>query len=159
MNKKLTIKPGWREYLAQNLLWMLLIIAATIAIPLIRNDTWVRGAALLCMAGLILTQMVVFIKLTAVKWTIDDEQIARTMGVFSKTTDYTELYRVTDYQEVQTFMQRIFGVKTLIVISTDKTDGQLPIYGYPAKADLKSFLRIKVENNKRIHNVYEITNR
>jgi uncharacterized membrane protein YdbT with pleckstrin-like domain len=97
--------------------------------------------------------------MSAFKWVIDDEQIQRTMGVFSRTTDYVELYRVTDYIEVQTFLQRIFKVKSLVVVSTDKTDSMMPILGIPEKVDLKEYIRKKVEYCKQIHNIYEITNR
>lgn len=157
--KKVRIVPGWRQYLAQNLFWALLIVILAVAILVLQVSSQARGFMLVVFALLVLMQCAEFIRMSAFKWVIDDEQIQRTMGVFSRTTDYVELYRVTDYIEVQTFLQRIFKVKSLVVVSTDKTDSMLPILGIPEKIDLKEYIRKKVEYCKQIHNIYEITNR
>ena len=97
--------------------------------------------------------------LVCVRWTVEDEMLCRTSGVLSRNTDYIELYRIVDYQESRTLMQRLLGVKTVTVYSTDKSDAVSDILGVPAGMDLVGMLREKVEECKRERNIYEIANR
>ena len=88
-----------------------------------------------------------------------EAELCRIRGVFSKQTDYIELYRITDYQESRSFFQRLLGIKTVTVYSTDKSDSVSDILGVPADMDLIGMLREKVEDCKRERNIYEIANR
>ena len=92
-------------------------------------------------------------------WTISKDKICQKHGVLSRQTDYIELYRVVDYRETQTFLQRLLGVKTVTIISTDKSDPEMLIKGVPAKTDLVDYTRKLVEQNKKQNHIYEITNR
>ena len=100
-----------------------------------------------------------YIMLVSVRWMLEDETLCRIRGVFSKQTDYIELYRITDYQESRSFFQRLLGIKTVTVYSTDKSDSISDILGVPADMDLIGMLREKVEDCKRERNIYEIANR
>ena len=97
--------------------------------------------------------------LRAFSWEISDVKICRRHGILTRQTDYLELYRVVDYRESQTFLQRLFGVKTVVIISTDKSDPSMLICGVPAKEDLVTHTRNLVEQNKKENHIYEITNR
>jgi hypothetical protein len=70
-----------------------------------------------------------------------------------------ELYRVVDYQENQTFLQKMFNVKTVTVISSDKSDAILEMYGVSDSIDLVRIIRDRVEKSKKEKRIYEITNR
>ena len=77
-----------------------------------------------------------YITLTAVVWIISNTSLCRIRGVFSRHTDYIELYRVVDYSESQTFLQKLWRVKTVCIISTDKTDSTMVMYGVCARYDI-----------------------
>ena len=89
---------------------------------------------------------------------IESEQIVVEYGIFHRHVDYLELYRVVDYSEHQTFLQRLCGLKTVIVDSMDKSTPRLEIKGVPNKVDLVAIIRERVELNKRMRRIYEVTN-
>ena len=89
---------------------------------------------------------------------IESEQIVVEYGIFHRHVDYLELYRVVDYNEHQTFLQRLCGLKTVIVDSMDKSTPRLEIKGVPNKVDLVAIIRERVELNKRMRRIYEVTN-
>jgi hypothetical protein len=73
--------------------------------------------------------------------------------------NYIELYRINDYIEEQTFVERIFGVKRIILLSSDKTNPQLTIRGIDDSNNISEIIRERVEFNKQKKNIYEISNR
>lgn len=72
--------------------------------------------------------------------------------------NYVELYRVIDYREDQSFIQMIFGIKTITIYSGDRSNPQLKLIGIKNDLDLIKLIRQRVEYNKKRHNIYEFTN-
>lgn len=93
-----------------------------------------------------------------ISWTISDEQLIYRRGVISIEIDYLELYRVYDYTEYSTFLDRIFHLKNVRIVSTDHTSPTLTIKGINYKEDLLTELRSKVEQRKDQRRIYEIAN-
>lgn len=98
------------------------------------------------------------IYLARIEYIVNEEQLVILRGVLSRSTDYIELYRVIDYQQHQSFLQQIFGLKTITIYSGDRNTPQLKIVGVKAKLDIIQEIRIRVEFNKRRKGIYEITN-
>ena len=63
------------------------------------------------------------------KTTITNKDIITEHGILSKNIDEILLKRVTDIRFTQPFWQRIFGLSTIWVTTTDVTSEVLPIYG------------------------------
>ena len=93
-----------------------------------------------------------------ISWTISDEQLIYRRGVISIEIDYLELYRIYDYTEYSTFLDRIFHLKNVRIVSTDHTSPTLTIKGINYKEDLLTELRSKVEQRKDQRRIYEIAN-
>ena len=93
-----------------------------------------------------------------ISWTISDEQLIYRRGVISIEIDYLELYRIYDYTEYSTFLDRIFHLKNVRIVSTDHTSPSLTIKGINYKEDLLTELRSKVEQRKDQRRIYEIAN-
>lgn len=93
-----------------------------------------------------------------ISWTISDEQLIYRRGVISIEIDYLELYRIYDYTEYRTFLDRIFHLKNVRIVSTDHTSPSLTIKGINYKEDLLTELRSKVEQRKDQRRIYEIAN-
>lgn len=156
-----SICPDYREFLAENLGTIFLFAVSLVAMPFssafhIPYINILVGLASLVLALALVTR---YISLTAVTWIVNEDTICRTEGFFSKKTDYVELYRVVDYQESQTFLQKLLKVKTVTVVSTDKTDAFMEIYGISANLNLVKTIRERVEKCKQDKRIYEITNR
>ena len=154
------LKPDYREFFAKQTGLLLLFLTTVVAIPLLTSLEGLYPQMVVSLCSLLLAILLIarYITLTAVLWIINDNTLCRICGVFSRHTDYMELYRVVDYSESQTFWQKLWGVKTVSIISTDKTDRTMVMYGISARRDIVQEIRNRVENCKKQRRIYEITN-
>jgi uncharacterized membrane protein YdbT with pleckstrin-like domain len=72
---------------------------------------------------------------------ITDQRIILRQGVFSKTTNETELYRVRDSQIDEPFFYRIFGCGIIHIFTTDEAEANLVFKGYKKPHWLKDQVR------------------
>ena len=70
-----------------------------------------------------------------------------------------ELYRVIDYQQQRSLMQQLSGLKTVIIFSGDRNTPVMQLIGMREKDDIVREIRKRVEYNKQIKHIYEVTNR
>ena len=157
--RQMTIRPDFRQYLSEVMPLVLAGLLGMALYPFMPKWPYISWAYLALYALLLITLATRYAVLRAFSWKISDVKICRRHGILTRQTDYIELYRVVDYRESQTFLQRLFGVKTVVIISTDKSDPSMLICGVPAKEDLVTHTRNLVEQNKKENHIYEITNR
>ena len=158
-SRQMTIRPDFRQYLSEVMPLVLAGLLGMALYPFMPKWPYISWAYLAMYALLLITLATRYAVLRAFSWEISDVKICRRHGILTRQTDYIELYRVVDYRESQTFLQRLFGVKTVVIISTDKSDPSMLICGVPAKEDLVTHTRNLVEQNKKENHIYEITNR
>jgi uncharacterized membrane protein YdbT with pleckstrin-like domain len=96
--------------------------------------------------------------LRQMEYTITGEQLVYEHGVFTRSRDYIELYRVVDFDEKRSFLQLLLGLKTIVVHSGDRTMPKLKIIGIREKADVVSCLRERVSYNRKRMNIHEFAN-
>lgn len=75
------------------------------------------------------------------KLTITDQRLIVTEGVFHKSTNETELYRVRDTSIEEPFFYRMFGVGNVIIYSTDEAEGKLHFNAYSKPHWIKDQIR------------------
>lgn len=109
--------------------------------------------------GGFLLLLIRFLYLKSILFEITDQQLKFSHGLFTKSTEYIELYRIVDYSEHSSLTQKLYGLKTVSVISTDKTSPVLLLKGIDNKLDIIPVLRLRSELNKKRMGVYEIANR
>ena len=115
---------------------------------------------LICFALFLLLYLAYqFFYLAGMRYVVTDEQLIFLHGVFQRSTDYMELYRVVDYQQNRTFLQQLLGLKTITILSGDRNMNRLDIIGVRETENIVSEIRNRVEYNKRMKSIYEITNR
>lgn len=106
--------------------------------------------------SLFLTYRLVYLK--RIRYRIGSEQLTAEHGVFQRNTGYIELYRVVDFHEHQTLLQQIFGLKTVTVLSMDRSTPRLELTGLSKRTAIVDIIRERVEFNKQRKGIYEITN-
>lgn len=99
-----------------------------------------------------------FICLRRIRYCVEPEQLISEHGVFVRKVDYMELYRVVDFQEHQSLLQQLIGLKTVRIFSMDRNTPRLDLIGIRCSHDIVSLIRERVELNKRKKGIYEITN-
>ena len=154
------IRADYRQFVAEDAGLIAIMAVLTGAVPvIIRDYDRMMGIAMGSMAAFILIFLVLrYVMLVNVKWLVEEETLCRIKGIFSKQTDYIEMYRITDYKENQSFLQRIMGVKTVTVYSTDRSDEVTDIPGVPADMNLIGIIRDNVEKCRKEKRIYEIAN-
>lgn len=99
------------------------------------------------------------IYLARIEYIVTSDQIIFLHGVISHSTDYMELYRVIDYQQQRSLMQQITGLKTVIIYSGDRNTPVMHLIGMRNNVDVVAEIRKRVEYNKQMKHIYEITNK
>lgn len=87
---------------------------------------------------------------------ITDQRIIEHKGIFSKTTNELELYRVKDIKHIQPFWLRIVGLSNIVLDTTDNSNPVLIIKGLINGKEIKEKLRIAVDIRRDIKGVREI---
>ena len=154
---KISIKPCWRQLIIEQLLWLILCIALVAAYLL--TSFMFHGLLLLLavlVAACIFYQMVCF---SRIEYIVTGEQIVYLHGVLMHQTDYMELYRVVDYQQHRSLLQQLTGLKTITIMSGDRNLPCLDIIGVEEQEEVVQEIRTRVEYNKQMKHIHEITNR
>lgn len=103
---------------------------------------WIALGLALLPGPLILLRLLVR-KLT-LRYRLTNYRLFIVRGLFARQHDELELIRVDDVSVRQNLMQRVFGVGTVQVISTDTTSPRLDMEGIAEPLELKELLRENV---------------
>lgn len=89
---------------------------------------------------------------------VTDEQLIIQKGVFQRTNDYVELYRIIDFKEHQNILGQILGIKEISIYSTDKTNPVIRLCGVLNQSDMVKVIRERVIYNRSKRNIHEFSN-
>ena len=151
-----SLRPSWRQLLIDELVSIL----GALALIVIGGLDGVPAHTLLLCLGLALVVKVCYrlVYLRQMVYTITGEQLVYEHGVFSRSRDYIELYRVVDFDEKRSFLQLLLGLKTIVVHSGDRTMPKLRMTGIREAADVVGCLRERVSYNRKRMNIHEFAN-
>lgn len=155
--RTLFLQPHWLQFIINELPGILLT-GSCLIIGGIDNMSF-ANLFLIAAIVLFLRLLYAFVYLRRIEYRINGEQLIMEHGVFTRKSDYLELYRIVDFNEHRTFPQQICGLKTVTIYSGDRSNPKLAIIGLKNDLDLVSLIRERVEYNKQRKGIYEITNR
>ncbi len=150
-------KPNFRQFLATDLPLTILCLAGLVVAGM--DGIFLGNVLFWFSAAIALCLVYRFFYLRSMSYTFTAEQIIYEHGVFKRTRDYCELYRVVDFKEESSFLQQIFGIKTVTIYSGDRSTPRLDLIGIDRKDSIIPAIRDRVTANRRRHGIYEITNR
>lgn len=107
------------------------------------------GMATVIALFLFLVLLYRFICLRRICYRVGNEQLVCERGLFCRRVDYMELYRIVDFQEHQSLLQQLCGLKTVVILSTDRNSPKLDLIGIRRGNDIVAIIRERVEINKR----------
>lgn len=87
---------------------------------------------------------------------ITSERIKHRHGVLNKTVNELELYRVRDYQVQQPFWLRMVGCGNVVIISSDRTTGELILWAVEDSEKMANTIRKLVEQSRRSRGVRDL---
>ena len=155
--KVITLRPHWGQYIiSQGFMFLVSVVLFLVA----GHEAITFKMPFLIMGSVtMMTMLYGCLYLSKLQFIISPEQLIIQHGVFHRTSDYVELYRVVDFSENRDILEQLFGLKTVSIYSGDRTNPKLDIYGVMEKVDVVGIIRERVEYNKQRRGVYEITNR
>lgn len=151
------LRPQRKQFLVSNI--HLIVLAIVMWLLYAATDFFMHQLFLWIAIVIVICLIYQYKKLRSYTFTITGEQIIVRHGIVSNVTDYIELYRVVDYRQRRTLTQQMAGLKTVTILSGDRNTPTLDIIGMRDDLDVVGYIRKKVEYNKKIHGIYEITNR
>ena len=153
----ITLRPHWGQYIiSQGLMFLVSLVLFLVA----GHDVITIKMPFLILGSVTLLMMLYgCLYLSKLQFIISSEQLIIQHGVFHRSSDYIELYRIVDFSEQRDILEQLFGLKTVSIYSGDRTNPKLDIYGVMEKVDVVGIIRERVEYNKQRRGVYEITNR
>ena len=81
-------------------------------------------------------------------YSFDEERLFLDTGIFTKCQDEIRLYRVLDISVTRTMSQRIFGMGTIHLKTSDKTVGDFDMINIKKVMEVKEQLSDLVEKNR-----------
>ena len=154
--KLIRLRPDWRQFIVDELLT---IVFAAVMLIIGGLDGIPFSSIFFCIGlALVFLMYYRFVYLRGMRYTINEEQLVYEHGVFTRSRDYVELYRIVDYDERRSFLQQILGLKTIIIHSGDRTTPRLDIIGVRERDDIISVLRERVSYNRSRMNIHEFAN-
>jgi len=156
--KPLSLRPHWAQFTINQLHWLILCMV-TFTIYCCFGNFLFHEIFLYLGIFLVLYLVYQVLYLARMEYIITSDQIIFLHGVISHSTDYMELYRVIDYQQHRSLMQQPTGLKTVVIYSGDRNTPVMQLVGMEEKDDVVKEIRRRVEYNKQLKHIYEITNR
>lgn len=86
-----------------------------------------------------------WLEVKTTRFTLTDQRLIVSNGIFTKKTNETELYRVRDTSIEEPFFYRMFGVGNVIIYSTDEVEGRLHFNAYNKPHWIKDQIRNNAE--------------
>ncbi len=90
------------------------------------------------------------------RYTLTAERLVCQQGVFHRTQDEVELYRIKDYTITAPLSYRWLGLANLVLITSDRTHPELLLKGIPDAYQVKELIRSQVEALRMQKGVREI---
>jgi len=154
--------PQLRSEIGRGFWWILLgllVIAAPVAIYFLNLQWMPHLAWWVFVAAVVVGAVLLFIpwvKTKTVRYRISNYRVDFEQGLIGRTIDTLEIWHVEDVRFYQSILDRILGVGTITVISTDDTTPQLILRGLPHPKSLFETLKQRIIAVKRQRGVVKM---
>lgn len=88
------------------------------------------------------------------KYALSDDRFFIEKGFFTTTFDEVRLYRILDVKLTQKLWQKMFGVGTIHVYSSDKAQGEFDVLNVKKPKTVKELLSKQIETQRDAKRVY-----
>ncbi len=156
--------PSWLLHLGKVIIWSVL----GIILPILIISLWTKGIEnpkldtffwVVLIASIVIPFTIVFISIfdtRFINYTLTSERLIIKKGMFTRTTDEIELYRIKDIRLVEPFLQRLVGLSVIQITSSDRSNPNLSLAGIKDGGNLRNTMRNQVERLRSNKNVREI---
>ncbi len=141
-------RTHWKHYAGRLILWLLANgVVGALTIGLAERFNWLDGAAavgiivgLLVVSGGFVIGRIVLIILSR-RYRLTTQRLFIHRGILSQTVDQMELIRVDDVRIHKSVMDRMLGLGSIEILSTDTSNREISIEGIPNADQLAEAVR------------------
>lgn len=125
----------WQNAIGRVMLWLLLNLGLVVAAYYAPQNSWLTQSRVWwIIAGFFVITTIsmwggVIVRILQTRYRLTSQRLFIEKGILSRTMDQTELIRVDDVRMQQSFINRIFNVGTVLMMTTDVTDRAVSIVG------------------------------
>ena len=138
----------------------LYVLCALVAIALIASAGSFAGISRTIVLTLVLLPVGValwrWLVTMSTRYTLTDQRLILRRGVLGRTTDYVELYRVKDSHYAQSFFERLLGLGTITLRTTQDSAPLVLLAGMSGPESLWNQIRGLVEARRDAKGVREV---
>lgn len=154
--------PSWKAWFFRTIGAVLLVAAGLVGVVAILamvdgqtdpNKTWyLAGAALVAVFG-VGWYVWLLLERRSTRVRISQNSIDLETGIFGRTIDTVQLWRVRDIDFEQTFAERLLGIARIRILSHDKLQPEILLRGMPGSRQLFDQLRDAIAIARQARNV------
>lgn len=129
-------RTSWMHYSGRMAIWFVVVVVAGVLLFMNSGEgkSMTFGTAFLVWVLTVLVSALIVIGKVALvvigtNYRLTTQRLFIERGILSKTVDQTELMRVDDVRLHKSVMDRIFGLGSVAIVSTDATDKQIVVPG------------------------------
>ena len=97
-----------------------------------------------------------YLRVQTTRWTLTNLRLRYSSGILNKTLDDLELYRIKDITLNQPLLQRLVGLGTVVMVTSDATTPILVLPGIPDSLAVMDKIRHEVDRVRRERGVREL---
>jgi uncharacterized membrane protein YdbT with pleckstrin-like domain len=97
-----------------------------------------------------------YLRVQTTRWTLTNLRLRLSSGILNKTLDDLELYRVKDITLNQPLLQRLVGLGTVVMVTSDASTPTLVLPGIPDSLAVMDKIRHEVDRVRRERGVREL---
>ncbi len=150
-------RTHWKHYAGWLAMWIMANVVLTVllvwAAHHIKWLTFKRGFAIVAVvfviSGLEVAVRRVFLKIINHRYRLTSQRLFIERGILSQTVDQTELIRVDDVRINKSFLDRVFGLGSVAIVSTDATDRKVVVEGIPEAESVAEAIRTHMRTMRR----------
>lgn len=113
----------------------------------IKNAGWAIAAVLTTV--LLIALIVAWMRLRSTMYTITNQRVLVEQGIFSKTVGEIDFRYVDDSSFTQTFVERILGIGTVTMLSSDQTTPQFALRSIKDPRGVREMIRAEAYQNSQ----------
>lgn len=143
-------RTHWMHHAGRFSFWLVLTIAACVGAVALNKSMQLgfAGMALAVVLAALFLLLVVcgkpILEIMGTHYRLTTQRLFIERGILSKTVDQTELLRVDDVRLHKTVIDRVFGLGSVAIVSTDATDREILISGIREADKVAEGIRVRM---------------
>ena len=149
-------RTHWKHYAGRLACWLACNVLVVVLLfqlagywePMTGGHAFWVALGILLVSGAVVVGRVLLVIL-GVRYRLTSQRLFVERGILSRTVDQTELIRVDDVRLHKSLLNRVFGLGSVAIISTDATDREIVIAGIAEPERVAEAIRTRMRTLRR----------